>query len=249
MSLRKTTAQKKEDKDIIRWRGHEVLRIEAFSDAVLAFAVTLLVVSLEVPHNFDELMHMMRGFFPFAICFLLFFQIWMSQNLFFRRFGLHDERTIIYNGLLLFVMLYFAFPLKFLWTVLFHNIKAITGEQFVTLLYCYGAGCMAVYLLFAAMYHHAYRKRESLGLTEREAFETRTYMYRNLGIAGVAVLSMALAACGPQFVAFSGMSYSLIGAVVSVTHSRRGKIHRKKYGRSIHDEVIDVKEGHDVMEN
>ena len=29
-------------------RGHEVKRIEAFSDAVFAFAVTLLIVSLEV---------------------------------------------------------------------------------------------------------------------------------------------------------------------------------------------------------
>jgi hypothetical protein len=31
-----------------RWRGHEITRIEGLSDAVFAFAVTLLVVSLEV---------------------------------------------------------------------------------------------------------------------------------------------------------------------------------------------------------
>ena len=39
-----------------RWRGLEMHRIEGFSDAVLAFAVTLLVVSLEVPHTFGELL-------------------------------------------------------------------------------------------------------------------------------------------------------------------------------------------------
>ena len=32
-----------------RWRSHDVSRIEGLSDAVFGFAVTLLVVSLEVP--------------------------------------------------------------------------------------------------------------------------------------------------------------------------------------------------------
>ena len=50
-------------------RGHEVKRIEAFSDAVFAFAVTLLIVSLEVPKSFEELMVTMRGFVAFGICF------------------------------------------------------------------------------------------------------------------------------------------------------------------------------------
>jgi uncharacterized membrane protein len=53
------------------WRGEDVSRIEGFSDAVFGFAVTLLVVSLEVPNTFDELLATMRGFFAFAICFWL----------------------------------------------------------------------------------------------------------------------------------------------------------------------------------
>ena len=45
-----------------RWRGNEVTRVEGFTDAVFAFAVTLLIVALEVPHTFEGLMDVVRGF-------------------------------------------------------------------------------------------------------------------------------------------------------------------------------------------
>ena len=47
--------------------GREVSRIEGFSDAVFGFALTLLVVSLEVPDNFEALKEILRGFIPFAV--------------------------------------------------------------------------------------------------------------------------------------------------------------------------------------
>src|SRR5205085_5713780 len=91
--------------DGFRWRSHEVSRIEGFSDAVFGFALTLLVVSLEVPRTFDDLLGVMRGFAGFAICFAGFFQIWYRHYVFFRRYGLQDRVTILLNALLLFVVL------------------------------------------------------------------------------------------------------------------------------------------------
>src|SRR6476620_7080236 len=52
-----------------RLRGREVSRVEGLSDAVFGFAITLLVVSLEVPNTFDELIGMMRGFVAFGASF------------------------------------------------------------------------------------------------------------------------------------------------------------------------------------
>ncbi|MFN2492671.1 MAG: TMEM175 family protein [Pyrinomonadaceae bacterium] len=74
-----------------RWRGLEISRIEGLNDAVFAFAVTLLVVSLEVPKTFSELAETMHGFGAFLVSFVLLFAVWFNQYKFFRRYGLQDD--------------------------------------------------------------------------------------------------------------------------------------------------------------
>ena len=90
------------------YRRRDVSRVEGFSDAVFGFAVTLLVVSLEVPKTFDDLILTMRGFPAFAVSFALLFMIWRKHYTFFRRYDLEDGFVIGMTGVLLFVVLFYC---------------------------------------------------------------------------------------------------------------------------------------------
>jgi uncharacterized membrane protein len=63
-------------------RRHEISQLEAFSDAVFAFALTLLVVSLDAPKSYDDLIALMAGFVPFAASFALLIWIWHEHDIF-----------------------------------------------------------------------------------------------------------------------------------------------------------------------
>src|ERR1700759_2913297 len=94
-------ATKHKSEGIIKWPSHEPSRIETFSDAAFAFALTLIIVSIEVPKSFDDLIETMKGTLSFAVCFAILFNIWNNQNIFFRRYGLTDNYTITLNAVLL----------------------------------------------------------------------------------------------------------------------------------------------------
>ena len=71
-----------------RYRSEEVSRLEAFSDVIFGFALSLIVISLEVPKTYDALMETMRGVVPFAFCFVIFIGLWFAHHEFFKRYAL-----------------------------------------------------------------------------------------------------------------------------------------------------------------
>lgn len=229
--------------EAFRWRGAEITRFEGFSDAVLAFAVTLLVVSLEVPHTFDELLHLMRGFPAFAICFSILIWVWYWQYIFFRRYGLQDRVTLTLNAALLFVVLFYVYPLKFLFTLALGSLaghqdvrlpdgrleRVILPGQGETLMLIYSAGFVAVFLLFAVLYHHAYRKRSQLELTEEETAHTRESVQQALLAGSVGALSMAIAGfAGERGVPMAGFCYFLLGPVLGIHGAMAGRKRRRR---------------------
>ena len=222
----------------IRWRQHSPTRIESFTDSVFAFAVTLIVVSLEVPATFKELLYSLKGFIGFAICFLLMMLIWYDQYMFFRKYGLKDVKTIFLNSSLLFVILLYVYPLKFIFSFLTQGnkmkladgttvYKFSSNDEVNQLMLIYGIGFFVIYFIFFLMNRHALNKSDELQLNPLEQYNTRTTIYGNVSMMSIGILSVLLACIGlafeGQWSMYSGLFYALIGPTLSILYRNRSK--------------------------
>jgi hypothetical protein len=214
-----------------RWRGTEITRLEALSDAVFGFAITLLVVSLQVPDTFTQLLGLMRGLPAFAASFALLFLVWLNQHRYFRRYGLVDGTTTFLNALLLFVILFFVYPLKFVFQIVIglmlgpawypdsgqaHGPVLLPGQQPMMMM-VFGAGYVAVFGIFVLLNLHAYRLRDALELDEVERFETRDNL-REAGMnVAIGAASMLIAGLGgPDATPAAGLCYWLVGPAMTI---------------------------------
>ena len=213
-------------------RRHDISRLEAFSDAVFAFALTLLVVSLEVPKSYGELMNLMRGFPAFACCFAVLVAIWYEHNLFFRRYGMQDGYTVFLNSALLFVVMFYVYPLKFMFDSGFSHFAAWAGQGVHPMSFAqlsrasaiYGLGFIAVFVMFGLLYLHAYRKRHELGLSPLEVFKIKSFAGHHMVSAGVGAIVVVIALAAPRNYAFiSPMVFFLMWPAHTIYGSRREK--------------------------
>lgn len=217
-------------------RRHEISRLEAFTDAAFGFALTLLVVSLEVPTTFADLIAVMKGSIAFALTFAMIVWIWWEHNDFFRHYGLDDGYTVVLNSALIFLVLVYMYPLKFMVSVM---VAVFTGimpagttnfgmsmKELPTLFIVYGSGFVLLFSVFAAMHLHAYRRRAELGLTPGEAFDARARAGGQLINVSAGLFSIFLASVVPAWYSpAAGWCYALLGPANWIywtrTHKRR----------------------------
>jgi uncharacterized membrane protein len=210
-----------------RWRGGEVTRLEGFTDAVFAFAVTLLVVSLEVPKTFPELFAAMHGFLAFAVCFALLANVWYEHYRFFRRYALESPWLVFLNCALLFFVLFYVYPLKFLFTALFDR-SEITPPDARALFTIWSLGYAAVFTVFALLYLHAWRMRAALELTPVEAMRTRVSLSDQIAMVVIALLSTLLARTLPdRYLGMAGNIYVAVPIYFTIAHSIAGRRERQ----------------------
>lgn len=217
-------------------RGENPTRLENFSDAVFAFSITLLMISLEVPKNFTQILELSDELIAFAVTIVPLFIIWQQHRQFFRRYGLDDNKILIWNTMLLFIVLIFIFPLKFLslFLVRFYSSlmfgtqtvfgTMINGEQVPMLMIYYGIGALGLVFVFSRFYKHALNKKDQLELNADELKHTEYYKRLFTHLCFVPIISIASVLVIMFFnitiaSIVSGVLYSLTGVVIVINQS------------------------------
>ena len=191
-----------------RWRGGDVSRLEEFSDIVFAFAMTLLVVALEAPRSFPELLNIMKGFLSFGVSFLFLFFLWYQHYLFFRRYGLNDFSVVVINGVLMFLVIFFVYPFQFLVTLVVNLLilKSFLGldvpvgldlstfqiSDYRLLHSLYAIAFAAIAICYALLYRKAMGEAERLELNALEAAITHGNFLSFLIVVVIALASIVL---------------------------------------------------------
>lgn len=201
----------KRDSSGFRLRGLSTTRIEAFTDAAFAFALTLLVISLQPPASFTELRAALFGVPPFLFSATLLMMFWWGHHQWSRRYGLDDLATAVLSCLLVCTVLIYVYPLRFMASLTMAWIGRSTGWGLPVsatiedvgdvnrLFVLYGIGFTAMSGALVLLNLHAWRQREALGLDAVERHETRAAIGAWLILATSGVLSAVAGLIAPPW--------------------------------------------------
>ena len=193
-----------------RWRGDQVTRIENLSDIVFALALGMMASASAPPTTLDALNGHLLGIAPFAFGFAVLLLIWNEHFIFFRRYNLADGRIVFLNACLLLLVLFIAYPLRFIFDALFGFLLGLGGDWSrmadlgvkntqeaakITVYFTGGFACLRG--VMALMYAHALSRRDVLELNAAEIALTRRDVWQLRGEIAIAVIALWCAAATP----------------------------------------------------
>jgi uncharacterized membrane protein len=216
-------------------------RLETFTDAAFAFAVTLLAISIDqIPSNFQELLEVIKGAPAFAVSFALLLSFWRAHQVWSHQYGLEDLPSVVLTALLVCVVLIYVYPLKILFSSAFSaitngwlpaNFNLGTYANFRGLLTIYGIGFMLMNLSISALYFYAWTQRAQLQMSAIESFETLGSLISWLNVALFGVISIILAWTLPdQHVPLAAWVYTLLFLYNPLTRVAVLRIRKRKFG-------------------
>jgi uncharacterized membrane protein len=133
----------------------EPARLVAFSDAVFAITITLLVLEIKPPSDYTNLLHGLGALWPsylaYAVTFLFIGQVWANHHVMFDHIRVADRVVLLLNTLLLMVVAF----LPFATSVLAGSLRDGRGER--TAVVFYGIAFDLTALTFNGVWHYARR--------------------------------------------------------------------------------------------
>ncbi len=133
----------------------ETTRLEAFSDGVLAIAVTLLVLEIRLPQDIsgrlaEALGELAPSYAAYALSFLVIGIMWASHHGIFRLIARADQGLLFVNLLLLGVISFLPFPTA----VLAEALREGTRDDLTVALLLYGGTSVAIAVGFNLLWHY-----------------------------------------------------------------------------------------------
>lgn len=211
--LRGAVGQNLDHDPDFRWRGRAVTRIENLSDIVFALALGMLISGVDAPRDLTELNAFLINIIPTAAGFAVLMSVWHAHYTFFRRYGVADKTIISYNAILIFIILFMAYPLRFAFDSLFGVIiTSLTGDfsrnmelgvvSFAhsgKLVGYFALSYTVVLSLLALMQGHVITRKDQLELNPYELAKTRQLRFARWGHALVALCVGILALFSPLY--------------------------------------------------
>ena len=175
-------------------RGGVSARLDAFTDAAFAFAVTLLVIGgSEAPDSYDALAAAVADVPTFAIGFAIIVMFWFAHVRWRHVRSEGDWLSALLSLLLIFLVLIYVQPLRAMARSL-SSFLGGSGQPFVGdlggLFTLYGAGFVAMSLVTAGLFAEALRDG-GLGIRNRAAARGEMIVWLILAATGLASVALA----------------------------------------------------------